>query len=648
MSELSPQSFREDLSELLLVLSGKTDKNPLDATQEFLHRNPESSEGYFVMGVLTYLSGFIGDAIKMVEKAHNLNPDVREYALALSSLYVKSDRLNDALYFAKLGTVLDSHADMAGILPPDLKNFVVAAQGHEDLHTHYVNALVAFDARNFVSAAAECRLELKMDPAYVPALDLYARTLLEMGNFGAAIPVLQNVLQLSSDHTAQYNLSLAHAINHLGLFEQAHGYIEKAVEAEPRSISLLAKAHYILSHSDDDRDMRDQIWVKLEQAGLQVEEPYFPYTPSDDGKIRIGFLSDKCYDCFEGAVLSHLLTKIDRNLIEPFVYIQNLNRDSVTQSMKNWTVSAREVFDINDKTLALILQRDQIDILIDMCGGGANQRLSLLAHQPCGLRLSWLAPPHGGGLPGIDTIVTDASTNEFDARFLQKSQECMVLRTPVFARRSAKGYGEPTPSSVSEKGYVTFGAHLDFRALCGGDGALWAKVLDRVEGSKLRLDVNGVLSELSLTRLHEVFEPLGLLDRIELYSPEEDERMGGFFDSVDIYLVSRIEKISTIVQALWMGVPCIVKSNLDGFHVSYSGAVLRAAGIPSWVCEDENSFLEKVTSLAFDPGELNGLRNVLRSQVAKSALMDVDGFALEFQGRLIELFVRKIEKGIQA
>lgn len=648
MSEITSQSHQGDLAALLQVLSGKVSKDPIIATQDFLQKNPESSEGYFAMGVLTYLSGYIGDAITMIEKAHYFDPDVREYALALSSLYVKSDRLNDALYFAKLGTVLDSHPDMAGILPPDLKNFVAAAQGHEDIHAHYVKALVAFDARNFTAAAEACVQELKMDPAYVPALDLYARTLLEMSDFGGAIPVLQKALQLSTDNSAEYNLSLADAINHLGLFEQAQEYLEKVVKAEPASIPLLVKAYYILSQGDHDPKRRDQVWTKLEQAGLKLEDPYFPYTPSEDGKIRIGFLSDKCYGCFEGAVLSHFLTKIDRNLIEPFVYIQNLNKDNVTQSLKNWAVSSRDVYDINDKTLALIMQRDEIDILVDMCGSGPNQRLTLLAHQPCGLRVSWLAPPHGGGQLGIDVVVADASTQADEIRFLRDSQECMSLRTPMFARRPEKGYGDPAPSPVHATGVITFGAHLDFRALCRGDSALWAKVLDCVEGSKLRLDVNGVLSELSLTRLREIFEPLGLLDRIELYRPEEGERMGGYFDAVDIYLVSKIEKVSTIVQALWMGVPCIVKSIPDEFHVSYSGAVLRAAGIPSWVCETENSFLEKVKSLAFDPGELNGLRNVLRSQVTKSALMDVNGFALEFQGRLIELFVRKIQKGIQA
>jgi predicted O-linked N-acetylglucosamine transferase (SPINDLY family) len=114
---------------------------------------------------------------------------------------------------------------------------------------------------------------------------------------------------------------------------------------------------------------------------------------------------------------------------------------------------------------------------------------------------------------------------------------------------------------------------------------------------------------------------------------------------VDIFLASRSENKDTIVLALWMGVPCLTKSGVNDPYVSYSGALLCAAGIPSWACEDDDTFLSVAKALAFDPAELSGLRKVLRGQIAKSRLMDMSGFALEFQVRLAELFTRKIQKG---
>jgi len=644
MSETPSQSHQDALAELLKVLSGDTAENPLNATQSFLHNHPERSEGYFILGVLTYLSGYIGDATNMIEKAHEIDPDVREYALALSSLYVKSDRLNDSLYFAKLGTVLDSYPDMAGILPPDLKNFVEAAD-QSAIHNHYVAASLAFVRQELSTVIAECELELKMDPSFVPALELYARALIEQGDYGSAIPVLQRALQLNPEDAAETGLSLAEAILHLGLFEQSQAYIEKAVQSAPDAIDINAKAFYLLAGMPKARQAQARARAVLEQAGLREEEPYFPYTPSDDGKIRIGFISDKCYDCFEGVALAGLLRRFDKSLLEAHVYIQNTNKDGVTQTLKTWAESAREVYDVNDKTLALILQRDRVDILVDMCGFGANQRLSLIAHKPCGLRVSWLAPLHGGGQPGIDVIVTDASTDVSQSRFFEGSQTSMELRKPVFAGKPVQGYLDPVAPPCEKKGYVTFGAYLDFRALSSSDGVLWARLLESIPDARLRLHIGTHISEISLARLNEIFEPQGLLDRIELYTPDEDERLGGYFDQVDVFLAAQSEKANTIVEALWMGVPCLVRSDANAPYVTYSGAVVRAAGIPSWVCEDDDQFLSVAQFLASDRAELSGLRGVLRGQVVKSQLMDMDGFSLEFQGRLAELFFRQIQKG---
>lgn len=644
MSDVQSHTHHEALSVVLKVLSGETPGDAVTVTQDFLKQHPERSEGYFILGVLTYLSGYIGDATSMLERAHDIDPDVREYAEGLSGLYVKSDRLNDALYFAKLGAVLESHPEMAGVLPPELKNFVNAA-GWDGIHRHYVAALMAFDRRDFATVIAECDLELKMDPSYVPALDLYARTLTEMGEYGDAIPVLQRVLQLKPDSSAEVSLSLADAICHLGLFEQARQYIDATVQSDPESTKAGIQAFYLLSKMPGAEQASERVWKNLQHAGLVEQDPYFEYTPSSDGITRIGFLSDKCYDCFEGAVLSQLLRRFDKKMLEPYVYIQNINKDGVTQTIKNWSQSAREVYDVNDKTLALIMQRDGIDILVDMCGAGANQRLMLLARQPCGLRISWLSPSPAGGQPGINYVITDVTTDAAQARLLQGDQACMQLRTPLFARKPIRGYEDPAPPPVVEKGYITFGSHLDFRALSSGDGALWARVLDSVPGSKLRLYVGGRMSEISLARLNEIFEPLGLLDRIELYSPDEDERLGGFFDRVDIFLASQTEKMDVILEALWMGTPCLTWTDANSRQVTYSGAVIHAAGIPSWVCDGEEAFLSMAKSLAFNQTELEGLRGVLRHQVVKSALIDLDGFAVEFQGRMAELFIRQIQKG---
>jgi len=643
MTQTETQSYQDDLAALLGVLSGATKDDPINACQTFMHAHPQRSEGYFILGVLTYLSGYVGSAIEMVEKAHDIDPDVREYALALASLYSISGRLNDALYFAKVGAVMESDPQMAGILPPGLQNFVQAAGGKE-LHRHYIDASMAFNRREFALAIAECELELKMDPSYVPALELYGRTLIEVGEHGRAISCFQAVQQHDPDCSADVQLSLADSFCHLGLFEDAKPYIEAALHKDPASVDIGVRAYGMLASMPDSRQACGKVLATLQQNALRLEQPYFDYAPPQDRKIRIGFLSDKFYNCFEGIALNALVQRMDRNVFEPYAYIQNINKDHMTQTVINTADSSREVFDINDKTLSLIMQRDEIDILVDMCGFGPGQRLSFLAHQPCGVRVSWLAPPHDGAQPGVKYVVTDDSTHDVQSRLLQQdqNQECIRLKSPLFTLPPVKGYGPPAPLPASQKGHVTFGAQMDFRALSSGLAGLWGRLLDSVEGSVLRMNVGDGISNEGVNRLSEIFEPLGLLDRIQLYTPDEDERMGGFFDQVDVYLASSFDTPKGVLEALWMGAPCITKVDDSQSMRNTASTVLTGAGAPSWVCRNDDELCAVAKDIVSDLSALAIRRTGLREQVEQSALMNLDGFALEFQGQLANVLLRHI------
>jgi len=636
MSDSSENTHVSDLSGLLAVLGGQTDQDPILATQEFIQKHPDRSEGYFVLGVLTYLSGYVGDAMGMIERAHDLDPDVREYAQALSSLYSMSGRLNDALYFAKLGVVLDTHPEMSGVLPADLQNFVESA-GTRELHSHYVKAALAFNCRNFESVIAECDTELKLDPSYMPAQQLKASAFLELEDYVSVVPLLQQLIEVNPSENSRYRIDLSLAMSHLGLFEHAREMLETAIQDSPDSLDINTKALSLVSLLPEAEPLIASAWANMRQNGADESEPYFQYTPFTKPNLHIGFLTDKCYECFEGRALSSLLKRFSPETFKTYVYIQNINEDYVTQAIKNHAGYARDVFDINDKTLALIMQRDSIDILVDMCGFGANHRLPLMAHKPGGVRINWLAPTYGFAQPTVNYVVAEKSTHNAYAACLGNGQEILMLDGPLFAREEIKGFPPPVAPPVLDNGYITFGVQMDFRALCSGDGQVWARLLEAVPNAKMKINVGDAISEFALMRLKEIFDPLGLTDRIELHSSDEAKSLGDFSEGVDLFLVSQFDHISTIIETLWMGIPCLTYQRDTHGAIPMDAAILRAAGIPSWVCKSVDDFVAMGVSLASNTQELSGLRTALRPQVAQSALMNADNFAQKFQEMLVGL-----------
>jgi len=636
MSQTKNTEQQEDLQSLLEVLSGGTSTLPLDASQAFLNKYPDFSEGYFILGIQSFLAGYVGDAIEMIEKAHVIDPGVREYAEALSSLYSLSGRLNDALYYAKIISVTQSHEALAALLPPQLKDFVQAA-GEVQPHQNYINASLAYNRREFDLVIEECQLQLKMTPSYLPVLELYGKTLIEVGEYGPALPALQDVVILDPNCSASVYLLLADAFYHLALYEKAHHYIKEALHRGPDSVDIMAKAYQMLANMPCMQAASQALLADFRESVFRDNQPYYPYVLPEGEKIHVGFLSDKFYNCVEGRALSSLVTKLDNRVFRTFGYIQNYNSDSLTQALKNMMESARESHDINDKTLALIMSRDRIDILIDMCGFGDGQRLSFIAKNPCGIRLSWLAQPHGGGQPGVQYVLTDDSTNESQTQLLGKDQGCLHISPPLFAHAPIKGYGDVAPSPLEKNKALTFGVQLDLRAFVE-HGALYKKLLDSIPGSKLCISIGSDISDMTIGRLNEIFAPFDLLEKIELSAPDDEERLGGFFDQVDIYLPSIFEDISRLEEALYMGVPCILKVDQSEQRVNYASTVLRAIGSSSWVCDFDDDVVKTVQVIIADPEKLKMHRATLREQIEQSELMNMDHFVMGLQRKLIEQF----------
>ena len=54
------------------------------------------------------------------------------------------------------------------------------------------------------------------------------------------------------------------------------------------------------------------------------------------------------------------------------------------------------------------IRNDHIDILVDLAGNTANNRLDVMALKPCPLQITWIGYNNTTGLGAIDYRITDA------------------------------------------------------------------------------------------------------------------------------------------------------------------------------------------------------------------------------------------------
>ncbi|MBF0249261.1 MAG: tetratricopeptide repeat protein [Alphaproteobacteria bacterium] len=636
--------FESALSELLDLFATNPSGTLLNETHAFLQRYPGNSEGYFLLGLVSYHAGRLGDAEEMFRKAHDIDPEIVEYSTALSCLHSQAGRLNDALYFAKLGAVGASREDLRDQLPLALRNFIDAVQ-KAGFHHHYVNASIVFHHRQYARALGECELELKIHPDYLPAKVLMGRILLKLGDYGRALTYLLSARDQDGGTGEDVSLLLAEAAWRLGYFEQADQFLTLALERDKPSLDGHARAVLMRAAMEGDAARTNEGVRAFEDRFLGGFEPYFPVSPSRDRKIRVGFLSDKCYSNLDGRALLALVSRMDQKIFESYVYMQNANKDSTTQKLINAAQWCQPVYDVDDKTLSKIMNRDGIDVLFDMCGFDEGGRLALVAHRPASLNFSWPAPPLGGLQPAIDWVVTDGATHAEQARVVPAGRGLFRLKAPLFAIQPIGGFGDPAPAPSLEKGHLTLGMRLDLRDLTPAYLETLRELMDKLPGARLRLHIGQYVSDVLLARLNEVFEPLGVLERIDLHSPDEKERMGGFLDQVDLYLASRMEAPDTVLEALWMGAPCLLFDDGRSSIVSKSRVVLESAGLGRWICRSGGDLVNQALEEVKEPARLEAHRKNLRALVMASPLMNVDAFVMDFQVQLANMFFRTFEPG---
>jgi predicted O-linked N-acetylglucosamine transferase (SPINDLY family) len=75
-----------------------------------------------------------------------------------------------------------------------------------------------------------------------------------------------------------------------------------------------------------------------------------------------------------------------------------------------------------------------------------------------------------------------------------------------------------------------------------------------------------------------------------------------------------------------MGVPTVTRKG-DRFLARAGQSFAHAAGMPGWIAEDDDAYVEKAIAFASDVGELDRIRRSLRGQVQASPLFDGKRFA---------------------
>ena len=326
-----------------------------------------------------------------------------------------------------------------------------------------------------------------------------------------------------------------------------------------------------------------------------------------------------------------------------FAYAINDMRDIVTDRLQALVEHWVPVAGMTDAKVLDQIEADGIDVLIDLSGHTAHNRLGVFARRAAPVQAYYLGYFASTGLTEMDYWIGDEMLlpGETDSHFSEQ-----VWRLPRVSWSYDGRADAPIPSwRPSPDGTVWVGSFSNLGKLSPPTLALWAKVLHALPQGKLLLKTPAFADPSSRKRILDAMTGHGILpDRIELQDSSATagwaEHMA-YYDRLDIALdpVGTMGGVTTTCDALWMAVPVITLQG-DRVATRATAAILNAIGHPEWVTRSGAEYLDKVVELARDLEQRKVLRTGLRERMACSPLCDAQSLAGSLENAYSEMFMR--------
>lgn len=625
---------------IISLQSGK----PSEATEWIVaavQGDPENAKYRGNLGAAYLADGQVSEALEMLEKAAGLDPESIDILCNLAAAQRGTGGLDSAIatYLRAQGQAPGDPAIPAGLAA----SYLALGQ--------YENALEAADrAIEIESGNGEWH-------------GIRGAILLSMARYDESIVALEAAVELSPDLTdARCNLALAYqnvcrleeagcaygavidrwpenAAAHAGLgrTQRLQGDLGAAINSFRRAVDLNPgnprTNSSLLFNLLGDPNTEDAAlfeahrdWNTRHAASVGPDSPRHDNDPDPDRRIRIGYVSSDFRDHPVGRLILPVIAAHDRSLVDIAAYSQATSPDAITQRIHESVDRFCDIAALDDETLATRIRDDNIDILVDLSGHSARNRLTAFARRPAPVQATWLGYMASTGLETMDYLIGDpVHTPEGDAALY--SEQIVRLPHDLLCFVPPDDAPDVVPPPCLSRGAVTFGCFNNPGKVTDPVLALWAQILTAVPDAHLYLRYLGYEDAGVQNNFRDRLGALGIEKTRLRFSGEASYReVLASYGEIDIALDTfPYSGTMTTLEALWMGVP-VIASRGSRMVARQAAAHLTAAGLADLVADNPKDYADLAVSLANDRTRLSDLRSGMRDRLRASPLCDVAGF----------------------
>ena len=548
---------------------------------------------------------------------------------------------------------------------------------YNNLGTLYVEQYELTEASNYFRRA------IALNPNFLEALNNLGKVLVDLGKYDEAMACLQHVLKLMPDSAEAFeSLADLHIIKKQ--FDQAIACLTEILKINPETWKSLSALVYIqlglcrwtgldgletrllaaVRRQPKDIIPLHLYYIDASETDLlactrdfgtkfgtfaNVQRP--PYSPTPDGRIRIGYISSDYSEHPVSVLMAELIERHDRTRFHVTGYCLGKDdgsalRQRLIAGFDRFVVlgQARPEGAMTHRHAAERIHQDGIDILIDLNGYTAGCRPQILAQRPAPIQINFLGYPGTMGVDFIDYILADAITippghDRFYQEKVVRLPNCLL---PIDTKRqiseplSRKDYGLPDDGVV----FCCFNIAQKINPALFD---IWMRLLHDVEGSVLWM---AHINDESQSNRQNEAKARGIDPDRLVFAPRLPSLADHLarYHHVDLFLDTLpYNGHTTISDALWGGAPvltCLGKT----FAGRVGASLLTAIGLQELVCATLEDYHFIALQLANDRARLAALKTRLLNSRDTAPLFNMECYTANLEAALVKIIQDRSRK----
>ena len=295
----------------------------------------------------------------------------------------------------------------------------------------------------------------------------------------------------------------------------------------------------------------------------------------------------------------------------------------------------------SDRTVAELIRRREVDILVNLNGFFGVERTGIFALRPCPIQVNYLGYPGTMGADYIDYVIADKFVIPMDKHEHYAEKVVYLPETYQVNDRKRRVSDRPVTRAefgLPELGFV-FCCFNNSHKLTPSMFAIWMRLLSQIDGSVLwLLEANDAVN----TALKRAAEERGVSGTRIMFAPFADlaehlarQRLA------DLFLDTLPHNAHTTASdALWVGLPVLICMG-STFAGRVAGSLLHSAGVPDLITHSLEEYEAVALRLAREPALLRTLKARLARNRDTCPLFDTARFTRHIEAAYMDMWQRQ-------